>query len=133
MNTITNLVISFVVFLVSSLLSFVSYAKAPLIFGAVIGALILGFNPVYASEVGFFSPDVVEVCRPYGSISLEECSVIVEGIRFQRIVGILAFVSIFVLLIPAILWHDHKEKVARRSTYQVELDTAIKRYQDSLK
>ena len=133
MNTLVSIVVSFVVFLVSSLLSFVSYAKAPLIFGAVIGAMILGFNPVHAAEVGFFSPDVVEVCRPYGSISLEECSVIVEGIRFQRIVGIIAFISIFVILIPALLWWDHKDKAAARSEWQKEFDAEMRRLKGSTK
>ena len=119
MNTLVNLVVSFVVFMVTTTMSFIGTFKGPIIIGALIGSVVLLFPAgAHAAEVGFFSPDIIEVCRPYGSISLEECTAIVEGIRLQRIIGVVLFVLIFVIAIPALLWWDYKEKVTYRNKYK---------------
>lgn len=46
-----NLIVSFVVTLVSLMLTTINYIKFPLIVGSVIGMIILSFNPAQASTV----------------------------------------------------------------------------------
>lgn len=46
-----NLIVSFVVTLVTLTITTLNYIKFPLIVGSVIGAIILSFNPAHASTV----------------------------------------------------------------------------------
>lgn len=46
-----NLVVSFIVTLVSLTITILNYIKVPLLVGSVIGAIILSFNPAHASTM----------------------------------------------------------------------------------
>ena len=128
LNSIAASSCSFGVFMVSVIFNFINAFRSAFVIGGIVLLIILAFPAgAHAAEVGFFSPDIIEVCRPYGTISLEECSSIVEGIRLQRIIGVVLFVLIFVIAIPALLWSDYKAKKAARSEWQKELDTYMEK------
>lgn len=58
-----NLIVSFVVTLVSLTIATINYLKLPLVVGGIIGAIIISFNPAHASaavEV-YQQPSILEL------------------------------------------------------------------------
>ena len=112
MNTLVNIVLSFVVFLVSSLFAFVNAFKIPLAVGGAVLFVILSF------PAGAHASDLIMYCGGYGNIPLAECEGLREAIKTDRKVGLVLFVLIWVILVPALLWSDYKEKKAYRNKYK---------------
>lgn len=121
MNTITNLVISFVVFMISTVFSFIGAFKGPIIIGALIGSVVLLF------PAGAHASDLIISCGGYGNIPLQECEGIAREIKNERTIGMVLFVLIWVILVPGILYWDYKEKAARKTEWQKELDAYMEK------
>ena len=91
MNTLVNLVLSFVVFMVSVIIRFALAFKLPLGFGLVVYLLLSGIASAEAAEI-------VTQCGAYGKLTLEQC----EELTSHTTEKFLVFVGGLILLISAL-------------------------------
>lgn len=111
MNTITNLVISFVVFFISAVFSFISTFRGAFIIGGIVLLIILAFPTAHAG-------DLIISCGGYGNIPLQECEGIANELAFEKKVGIIGF---FLCLIMGICIGYYDRYKARKE---------LRKYQD---
>lgn len=75
-----NLILSFVVTLVSVVWSVVSYMKGPLAIGLIVGAVILSFNPAHAAEIQCNMSDCSMLTSHWYDLIIERKAAVILGV-----------------------------------------------------
>ena len=112
-----NVIKSIIITMISLAIALVSYIRGPLLVGLLVGASIMAFAGE-ASAATSISP--VYQCNQVSCTAWEMMS-------FSQHMAVVLWVISCVLLF-VLLHNSRKEKEARKSVVQVELDAAIKAY-----
>ncbi len=119
LNVIKSIIVTFITVIVSIL----SYIKGPIAIGLLVGASILAF----AKKAEAALPPVMEDCGVALSCTYPSAVSLWEAMSFSQHMAVVLWVISCVLLF-VLLHNSRKEKEARKSVFQVELDAAIKAY-----
>ena len=112
-----NLIKSFVMTFVSVVVTLISFIRLPLVVGSIIGATIMAFAGEASAATSILP---VYQCNHVSCTAWEMMS-------FSQHMAVVLLVISCVLLF-VLLHNSRKEKEARKSVFQVELDAAIKAY-----
>lgn len=132
MNTITNLVISFVVFFISTIYSFISTFRSAFVIGGLVAAVIFAFPGANASELppiecevpatersGAYVREMVKVCSVMELAEYDAAFPVSEWTLLPAEKKVSVFLLFFVIILSVyFIYADNKEKKAYINKYK---------------
>ena len=118
-----NLIKSFVMTFVSIVVTLISFIRLPLVVGVVVGVSIMSF----AKKAEAALPPVMEDCGVALSCTYPSAVSLWEAMSFSQNMAVILWV-IGMVLVAILIIKDKKARAVRKSVFQIELDAAIKAY-----
>ena len=119
LNVIKSIIVTFITVIVSIL----SYLKGPIAIGLLVGVSIMSF----AKKAEAALPPVMEDCGVALSCTYPSAVSLWEAMSFSQNMAVILWV-IGMVLVAILIIKDKKARAVRKSVFQIELDAAIKAY-----
>lgn len=121
-----NVIKSIVVTMLSLAAALVSFARGPILAGLVVGVSIMSF----AKKAEAALPPVMEDCGVALSCTYPSAVSLWEAMSFSQNMAVILWV-IGMVIVAILIIKDKKARAVRKSAFQVELDAAIKAYNNN--
>lgn len=121
-----NVIKSIVVTMITLAISLVAFIRGPMLLGLVVGVSIMSF----AKKAEAALPPVMEDCGVALSCTYPSTVSLWEAMSFSQNMAVILWV-IGMVIVAILIIKDKKARAVRKSAFQVELDAAIKAYNNN--
>ena len=118
-----NVIKSITATMISLFVALISFLRLPLVVGAIVGVSIMSF----AKKAEAALPPVMEDCGVALSCTYPSAVSLWEAMSFSQNMAVILWV-IGMVLVAILIIKDKKARAVRKSVFQIELDAAIKAY-----
>ena len=118
-----NVIKSITATMISLFVALISFLRLPLVVGAIVGVSIMSF----AKKAEAALPPVMEDCGVALSCTYPSAVSLWEAMSFSQNMAVILWV-IGMVIVAILIIKDKKARAVRKSVFQIELDAAIKAY-----
>ena len=121
-----NVIKSITATMISLFVALISFLRLPLVVGAIVGVSIMSF----AKKAEAALPPSLEDCGVALSCTYPSAVSLWEAMSFSQNMAVILWV-IGMVIVAILIIKDKKARAVRKSAFQIELDAAIKAYNNN--